>query len=229
MALFVASLTAQQPEAEKVVRGMLLEWDSTPAGDLSVRVRDNHVYCFRFDRATAVERDGVRVDFSDLKKGDTVEIVPGRGPNPRLPRAESVRILLSRAATPRVRPTYRRSTVLDELFPRGNLTLAGVVMALNPGRILLRTRTQGDAEILLREDTRYFGDGQETAFSGLRVNARVFVRAGRNLEDNIEAYQVMWGAILRPRKNEGAGAAAPPGAEAESGRPPRSPDVNRLY
>jgi hypothetical protein len=33
------------------------------------------------------------------------------------------------------------------------------------------------------------------------MNARVFVRAGRNLDDNIEAYQVMWGDILRPGRS----------------------------
>jgi hypothetical protein len=29
----------------------------------------------------------------------------------------------------------------------------------------------------------------------LTVNTRVFVRAGRNLEGGIEAYQVVWGEI----------------------------------
>jgi hypothetical protein len=28
---------------------------------------------------------------------------------------------------------------------------------------------------------------------------RVFVRAGKNLYDEVEAYQVIWGAILNPR------------------------------
>jgi len=32
----------------------------------------------------------------------------------------------------------------------------------------------------------------------LKPNTRVFVRAGKNLEDQIEAYQIVWGEILQP-------------------------------
>jgi hypothetical protein len=44
------------------------------------------------------------------------------------------------------------------------------------------------------------------------VNERVFVRGGRNLEDEIEAYQVVWGGILRPTP----------------GNPQRNPDADQL-
>ena len=64
--------------------------------------------------------------------------------------------------------------------------------------MVLRTRTQGDVEVVLRGDTRYFAGGRKTDSSELRVNTRVFVRAGHNLDDEIEAYQVVWGAILQP-------------------------------
>jgi hypothetical protein len=33
----------------------------------------------------------------------------------------------------------------------------------------------------------------------LKPNMRVFVRAGRNLYNEVEAYQVIWGTILMPR------------------------------
>ena len=34
----------------------------------------------------------------------------------------------------------------------------------------------------------------------LKPNTRVFVRAGRNLDDDLEVYQVIWGEILEPNR-----------------------------
>jgi hypothetical protein len=31
------------------------------------------------------------------------------------------------------------------------------------------------------------------------VNTRVFVRAGKSFDNEVEAYQVVWGEILQPR------------------------------
>jgi hypothetical protein len=42
------------------------------------------------------------------------------------------------------------------------------------------------------------GDTVEAA--DLRPNMRVFVRAGRNIYQQVEAYQVIWGKILEPRR-----------------------------
>jgi hypothetical protein len=85
--------------------------------------------------------------------------------------------MLARAARAAKRTAPARPEPLRDLFPRGDLTLAGVVKQLQPGRMLLGTRTQGETEVLLRDDTRYIGEGRETGFAGLSVNARVFVRA----------------------------------------------------
>jgi hypothetical protein len=142
-----------------------------------------------------------------LRKGDTVEIVTDRGPNPKLPRAQSVRVLLSMPGPPPARVAARtRPGRLDDLFPRGNLTLSGIVTQISPSGMVIRTRTQGDTKILLRDDTRYFSDGRESGYAELKVNARVFVRAGRDLDQSLEAYQVMWGEILRPKGAERTGA-----------------------
>jgi hypothetical protein len=198
-ALFAAALAAQLPAQDDVVEGTLVEWDSGTHGDLGIRARDNRVSCFLFDPATTVERNGLRAHMAELRNGDIVEVVTERGPNPRLPRARAIRVIRNRPEPPGARAARSVPvSPLEDLFPRGNLTLAGVVTELGPGRMVLRTRTTGKAEIILREDTRYFGDGRLAGYSGLRMNARVFVQAGRNLDDNIEAYQVMWGDILRP-------------------------------
>lgn len=63
----------------------------------------------------------------------------------------------------------------------------------------LRTRADGEKVILLRSDTRYIQGGSEVEASELKVNTRVYIRAGHTLERQVEAYQVMWGEIL-PRR-----------------------------
>jgi hypothetical protein len=53
--------------------------------------------------------------------------------------------------------------------------------------------------IRLRPDTRYLADGLLVDAASLKPNMRVFVLAGKDLYDDIEAYQVIWGKILSPR------------------------------
>lgn len=197
--LIGAALWAQPAAPEAALRGVLLDWDAAPGGDLSVRVRDNHVYCYRFDGATVIERGGLPASLMDLRKGDTVEVVAGPGPNPRLPRARAIRVLTPQPQLPARRAYAPRDFgLLDDLFPRGNLTYAGVVTGLGLERVVLQTRAHGRTEILLRQDTRFVFEGRQVEASALRVNARIFIRAARNLDGAIEAYQVMWGDLLRP-------------------------------
>jgi hypothetical protein len=63
---------------------------------------------------------------------------------------------------------------------------------------VLRTRLDGDTQVLLRPDTRYLEAGAVVDSGALKPNTRVFVRAGRNLDGEVEAYQVIWGGILDP-------------------------------
>jgi hypothetical protein len=195
----VVSAALAAPEA--VIRGVLVETDPGPVGDLCVRVQDHHVYCYRFDAATAFERGGMQAGLMDLRPGDTVEVTPSPGPNPRLPRATLVRVILEPPAAPRRRiapRTDQSNTGFDDLFPRGDLSFSGVVTRLTSERLLLATRSPGGlTEILLRQDTRFVHDGRPVAASALMPQARVFIRAARNLDGAIEAYQVMWGGILR--------------------------------
>jgi len=81
----------------------------------------------------------------------------------------------------------------------GNMTYSGVVFRLNSERVVLHTREAGDLSILLRKDTRYLADGQVVDLESLKPNMRVFVRAGKDLYNDVEAYQVIWGTILTPR------------------------------
>ncbi len=52
----------------------------------------------------------------------------------------------------------------------------------------------------MRPDTRFVRDGRTVEAASLKVNARVFVRGARNLDGAVEAYQVVWGEILRPHR-----------------------------
>ena len=53
--------------------------------------------------------------------------------------------------------------------------------------------------IILREDTRYVDSGVPTTQAQLAINTRVFIRGGKNFENTLEAYQVMWGEIDGPK------------------------------
>ena len=79
-------------------------------------------------------------------------------------------------------------------LPHGDRTVSGVIIRRDARSITLRTR-DGEQTLLLRKDTRYLGDGAQQDAAAALVNTRVFVRAGPNLDGDIEAYQVMWGEI----------------------------------
>ena len=81
----------------------------------------------------------------------------------------------------------------------GTLAYAGVVYRVNADRFVIHTREAGDLSILLRNDTRYLDNGQLVDLASLKPNMRVFVRAGKDLYNEVEAYQVIWGRILAPR------------------------------
>jgi hypothetical protein len=80
-------------------------------------------------------------------------------------------------------------------LPRGDRTVSGVIIRRDARSMTLRTH-DGEQTLLLRKDTRYFGDGAQQDAAAALVNTRVFVRAGPNLDGGIEAYQVMWGEIV---------------------------------
>jgi hypothetical protein len=199
--LFVAGLAAQPGATEHIVRGTLVERDAEAAGVLLVRIPDNHVHSFQFDARTDVKLDGLHARIADLQPGDTLEIVAAAGLAPRQPYARAVKATAGpRPARMPPRRGYERAgaDTLDGLFPRGSLMLTGRVSALSAGRLTLRTQPGGETHILLRADTRYLREGASVTASRLAVNTRVLIRAGRNLDGDIEAYQVVWGEILKP-------------------------------
>jgi hypothetical protein len=200
---FAAGLAAAQQAPLGIVRGTLIARDQTETGELTVRLADNHVYFFQFDARTLVEKEKKTVAVTGLATGDKLEIVSDVGKNPRERYARTVKVVTEEPASPPRRVWLRRhppegGSMLDDLFPRGNMTFAGVVASVGRDSLLLRTRGRNETRILLRPDTRYLREGQPVEAAALAVNTRVFVRAGKNLYEEIEAYQVIWGEILKP-------------------------------
>ncbi len=201
--LLTASLAAQVPgNNPALVRGVLLERDlNTNAGEFSVRVTDNRVFRYQFDRKTYVERDDQLVDVQRLQPGDRVEVVSDEVAGSPLRYARTVHVLSDQPPRPTLtaRPrTGRPSYAADRTLPTGNLTYSGVVFRLTNEQLVIHTRT-GDQSLLLRKDTRFVQNGEIVDAAELKPNVRVFVRAGKDLWDQVEAYQVIWGRILDPR------------------------------
>jgi hypothetical protein len=133
-----------------------------------------------------------------LLPGEKVEIVSDRAPGFVLRYARTIHVIQP-VAPPR---PQRNSSVPRPYNERtdtvrtGTLTYSGVVYRVNGDKFVLHTRDAGDLSILLRKDTRYLEDGQVVDLANLKPNMRVFVRAGKDLYNEVEAYQVIWGNIM---------------------------------
>lgn len=193
---------AQTRNASPLIRGVLIERDPhTPSGEFSVRAADDRVFRYRFDAKTYVEREQRLIDVARLAPGDKVEVLSDEGPASALRYARTVHVI---EPPPPTRPlsqgrlrAYRGA--VDHYTPLATLSFSGVVSRLDADRLVLHTREARDQTILLREDTRFLENGEIVEPAALQPNMRVFVRGGRSLYGDIEAYQVIWGEILEPR------------------------------
>jgi hypothetical protein len=198
----LAPLIAGAQFPSPVQTGILLERDTAvAAGEFAIRAPDNQVYRFQFDPQTAVERDSFSGGASWLKPGDqvTVESDPVAGSLLRYARNVRVSERPAQLTPADGRPPGTGLSLLERTPPTGNLTFAGVVSKLTGQNLVLRTR-EGEQTLLIRRDTRYVNNGDTVEPAELRPNMRVFVRAGRNLYEQVEAYQVIWGHILDPAR-----------------------------
>ena len=185
---------AQQTVPVGIVQGDLVSWSGEPKhGEITFRNAENRMYVCIFDERTYFERSKERITAAGLSRGDRVEVlVDHKDAGPQC-YARMVQVVDGK----RVKSKMAQS--VTEIFaPRGDLTFAGVVLKVLPESLILRTRTHERRTILLRPDTRYLSDGQALERANLLVNTHVFIRAGRNYEDEVEAYQVIWGEILEP-------------------------------
>lgn len=197
-----AAALAQENAPIGFLRGDLVAWaGSARGGEVMFRNTDNRVFQCSFDAKTYFERANQRITVAAMQQGDRVEVLADHKDGTGLCYARTIQVLdaAPARAVAGQRPRLRTSSGPTELFaPRGDLTFAGVVLRVSPDALVLRTRTNGHKTIQLRPDTRYLSGGQALGHNNLEVSTRVFIRAGRNLEGEIEAYQVIWGDILEP-------------------------------
>lgn len=197
IALAVAPLCApaDMPRSEMpkgLFHGHMVSWEGSPVkGLLLARNHDGDVQGCGFDSLSILELSRRRVSVAKLEPGDPIEIITDHKPGSR-----DCYIRMLQVIPPAPPPSRARAVAKRPVFelPHGDRTVSGVIIRRDARSITVRTR-DGDQTLLLRKDTRYLADGAQQDTSALAVNARVFVRAGPNLDGAIEAYQVMWGEI----------------------------------
>ena len=194
--LFGAFLRAQTSMPVGILNGRFVAWSGTASsGVLTVRTPQNQVYSCRYDARTYVERSNEPIAITGLSPNDPVEVLADR-------QAGSSACYIRMVHVVSLRPVHRVDASSGRLpepeRPRGDLSFGGVVAKIGPGLMTLRTRT-GEVRISLSADTRYVAGGVNRDRPALTVNMHVFVRAGHNLDGDIEAYQIVWGDIVEPK------------------------------
>jgi hypothetical protein len=196
--VFLTPLVAQDA-GPGILRGILLQAED---GVLQVRQASGSPARCGFDSHTWIERDRQRLTLAALEAGVAVEVLTDKRAGRCYTRI--IRLIPEAVA---VTPVAKRTPVvpprsaIESIYPRGNLTFAGVVLRRSPTLLVIRTRTEPEKTLILREDTRFVDSGVPTTSTQLAINTRVFIRGGKNFENVLEAYQVIWGEIEGPKGN----------------------------
>jgi hypothetical protein len=199
-ALFLMSVAsnAQTAMMPGVVRGKLVSWSgSIRAGEIQV-INSEGVCSCQFDGRTYFEREHQTIAVRGLEPGDPLEVVADRKPGSTACYARTVHVVSGHAQlyVPGVRPPLRMSPSPTEAFaPRGDFAFGGRVVRGDSRNLTVMTRT-GEIHLVLRPDTHYLGGGLSLDRWSLVVNTHVFVRAGRDVDGFLEAYRIVWGAML---------------------------------
>lgn len=192
-----------QPLATGFARGtVLVRTAEEPLSDFTLKAANNAIYRFHCDGKTWIEREQERVQASGLRAGELLEVVSDRDPYNLHPLhyARMVQVITETRRRPRIsNGLYKllRSNG-SKITETTNLTFAGIVIGLVGERMVLRTRLDGEKTIYLRPDTQCLMEGSEVDAATILPNTRVFVEVVADSNDQLEAYRVVWGEILRP-------------------------------
>lgn len=196
-------LAAQESAPVGIVQGRVsLLMIRAGLGSLDITTDAGTLYQCGFDSTSLIEREHIRIPAAEIADKEKVELVVDRKRGrcfARIIRVLGPAPVAAASGRPRVRPPLRP---FETLFPRGNLTFAGIVLRTSPAMIVLRTRAEPEKVIMLRDDTRFLEDGVTSELKSLAVNTRVFVRGMRTFDDEIQAFQVVWGEIEGPKPRE---------------------------
>jgi hypothetical protein len=188
-----APLLSQQLMPVGFVRGSLISWQGSAAlGNLTVQRADGAVYDCSYDAHTLFQRDQWPIHVADLNAGEAVEVLSDRKSLACYARMLSV---VHRMPEPEGWRPHAVARPREGFQPRGNLTFGGVVVDSPGGTITIKTRA-GERTLLRRPDTRFSGDGVRLQAPESLLNKHVFIRAGRDKDGALEAYQIVWGEIF---------------------------------
>ena len=193
LALAASPLCPADDMPRGLFHGHMVSWEGSPTkGILLARSNTGAVEGCGYDALSILQLSRERITVARLEAGDPVEIITDHKPGSRDCYIRMLQVVPPAPPPGRPRPAVAPQPAFD--LPHGDRTFSGVIIRRDSRSITLRTRG-GEQTLLLRKDTRYLGDGAQQDASAALVNTRVFVRAGRNLEGGIEAYQVIWGEI----------------------------------
>ncbi len=185
----------------RTIKGELIQWRIQGlAGAMAIRIDDNSIERCRVLEGSRLMRAGIRIHPHGVRLGDTVEVEADYGGG----RCNVLKLHIRpfqgerKMVNGKYRsPLYPRA-YLDALWARGLLTFSGIVGRIDDGRLFIRMREHGERSFALRDDTVFQYEGVQVERDTLEAYTRVFVRASRTADGDLEAYQVLWGQILRP-------------------------------
>jgi hypothetical protein len=184
-----------------VVRGKLVAWTGSNRGGEITLINPDGLSACQFDARTYFEREQQMIVVSGLSAGDPLEVVADHRVGSSACYARTVHVMgaHTRLFTPGVRPPLRSGPSPTEAFaPRGDMVFGGRVVRRETATLTVMTR-HGELHLVLRPDTRFAGDGLTVDAGALPVNTHVFVRAGHDVDGQVEAYQIFWGEIVAPQ------------------------------
>lgn len=197
--LFAGALASDEPLPAPLASGVFVEWSGSDSiGRFVFRTGAQNTFSCGFTGKTYFEKEHRRTRVSLIPAGEPVEVLSERLSDPPSCRALIVRV--GRQAVPQGHGTFRKpwSTPTESFAPRGNLLLSGVVVRIDDPYIWLRTRDGRSHTIIIRPDTRIAAQGVVTDRLAIPFNRPVFIRAGRSIDGDVEAYSMIWGEILQP-------------------------------
>ncbi|HEX5432079.1 MAG TPA: hypothetical protein VFW83_08945 [Bryobacteraceae bacterium] len=195
--VLLLSAPAEKEMPPGIFRGAFVSWKGTPAaGQFTIRTAADALLSCHYDSLSYVGRNHERAGVAKLEPGDPLEVLADRKIGSRQCYARIVQVINPQIA--REPATAKRSPRIAALpfAPRWDRTFAGIVIRHDGKALTIRTRT-GDETMALRPDTRYLSGGLRIGPAALSINTHVFVRAGKDIYGKLEAYQVMWGDILK--------------------------------
>ncbi len=185
-----------------VLKGELLEWNVRGlSGDMLLEILDGgRRWRCQVTADTFLSRASIRIHPDGVRAGDNLEIVAQGTPVACVARTVYIRPPDPLRARARAAISVSRNG-LDSRWPLGLLTFTGTVNRLEGNRLFLQTRKFGEKSFALRDDTLFSSAGRNVEANELAAQTRVFVRANRTFDGDLEVYHVIWGEILQPQRD----------------------------